>query len=262
MYYSTTDNNDSAIYVYKLIRSDSKHALEHHGIKGQKWGVRRFQNEDGTRTATGLKREHTDRINKTSINSDSYKEERNRQIKKGLKIAGVVLATGATMYAVHKTGIDRKAFETIKSIMPYDKGKRKGVFTKEVNPNYKTAAEKAKEAMAKEVAASKVKQVTSVVEKNSHIPVTNVKKEPSEAVKAILDANQLYRMKREIDNGTVKVVGRKTGLSDRERRVMSKLYSSRIAQLQRQYSTKSVSNLNRDAQKFMNFTDQLINQFA
>lgn len=30
--------------------------LYHHGIKGQKWGVRRFQNEDGSRTAAGLKR--------------------------------------------------------------------------------------------------------------------------------------------------------------------------------------------------------------
>lgn len=37
-------------------------ALEHHGIKGQKWGVRRFQNKDGTRTAAGRKRaaEHED----------------------------------------------------------------------------------------------------------------------------------------------------------------------------------------------------------
>ena len=33
--------------------------LEHHGIKGQKWGVRRFQNEDGTRTAAGKKRERS-----------------------------------------------------------------------------------------------------------------------------------------------------------------------------------------------------------
>lgn len=32
------------------------HELYHHGIKGQEWGVRRFQNEDGTRTEAGKKR--------------------------------------------------------------------------------------------------------------------------------------------------------------------------------------------------------------
>lgn len=30
--------------------------LEHHGIKGQKWGVRRFQNEDGTYTQAGIEK--------------------------------------------------------------------------------------------------------------------------------------------------------------------------------------------------------------
>ena len=30
--------------------------IEHHGIKGQKWGVRRFQNEDGSLTAAGRAR--------------------------------------------------------------------------------------------------------------------------------------------------------------------------------------------------------------
>ena len=30
--------------------------LAHHGIKGQKWGIRRFQNEDGSLTREGLKR--------------------------------------------------------------------------------------------------------------------------------------------------------------------------------------------------------------
>ena len=30
--------------------------LAHHGIKGMKWGVRRYQNEDGTLTAAGKKR--------------------------------------------------------------------------------------------------------------------------------------------------------------------------------------------------------------
>ena len=30
--------------------------LYHHGIKGQKWGIRRYQNEDGTYTASGKER--------------------------------------------------------------------------------------------------------------------------------------------------------------------------------------------------------------
>ena len=38
-----------------LILGDSSY-LEHHGIRGQRWGVRRFQNKDGTLTAAGRKR--------------------------------------------------------------------------------------------------------------------------------------------------------------------------------------------------------------
>lgn len=35
---------------------DEEDFLAHHGIKGQKWGVRRFQNPDGTLTPAGKKR--------------------------------------------------------------------------------------------------------------------------------------------------------------------------------------------------------------
>ena len=37
---------------YAIIRTDADY-IEHHGVKGQKWGIRRYQNEDGSLTDEG-----------------------------------------------------------------------------------------------------------------------------------------------------------------------------------------------------------------
>lgn len=39
--------------------------LKHHGIKGMKWGVRRFQNSDGSLTPEGRKRYNSDDLKET-----------------------------------------------------------------------------------------------------------------------------------------------------------------------------------------------------
>lgn len=44
--------------MIETIYSDPNY-LQHHGTKGMKWGVRRYQNTDGTRTQLGKRRERT-----------------------------------------------------------------------------------------------------------------------------------------------------------------------------------------------------------
>lgn len=60
--------------------------LQHHGIKGQKWGVRRYQNKDGGLTDAGKKRyrdydfnDATNKIKDISDNRRSNLKERYKQ---------------------------------------------------------------------------------------------------------------------------------------------------------------------------------------
>lgn len=87
--------------------------LYHYGVKGMKWGVRRFQNEDGTRTPTGKERYNDDNNRNRILNK--------RNIAIGATAAVATLAViGYMRYSSNKKKIPRGVMETVvgKKIKP------------------------------------------------------------------------------------------------------------------------------------------------
>lgn len=105
-----------------------ENVMQHHGIKGQKWGVRRFQNADGSLTAAGKQRvseikKRTDSKNRGTLTNAQLKakierlqmekqlrELTNQEVNSGKVYAQKILkdvgsrvlttvATGAVLYA-------------------------------------------------------------------------------------------------------------------------------------------------------------------
>lgn len=91
-------------YVGSMPYSDE---LFHHGIKGQKWGIRRYQNADGTLTPEGAKRYGTVE-NLQKARQDKAKRglsgDTKRKIKTAAKVAGIAALTGAAAYGAYKVG--------------------------------------------------------------------------------------------------------------------------------------------------------------
>lgn len=68
-----------AVYYYTTQYDDY---LMHYGIKNQKWGVRRFQNEDGSLTPAGIKRYRMDQANGAIGNRKKYAKDVGKNLNK------------------------------------------------------------------------------------------------------------------------------------------------------------------------------------
>lgn len=72
--------------------------LAHHGVKGQKWGVRRYQNQDGSLTEEGHRR--YSKSSESSVDSDKFKKNIGTAVKvasTGVAVTGLAAATATGM---------------------------------------------------------------------------------------------------------------------------------------------------------------------
>ena len=105
--------------------------IAHHGILGQKWGIRRYQNQDGSLTESGKKHYHPDYSEKQrrrdyAIYGRRGMERINKEMKRGNSIQGArhyeaarsqrkrMIATGASVVA----GLGASAFGVMYSMSP------------------------------------------------------------------------------------------------------------------------------------------------
>lgn len=89
--------------------------LYHFGVKGMKWGVRRYQNKDGSLTSRGKKRYN--RSEESEENEKERKARRKRNIKIAIGVGVGVAAVAVAAYGIYKMNSSGNNIEKGKSAL-------------------------------------------------------------------------------------------------------------------------------------------------
>ena len=106
-------HSEGGNYMYYAIEEENED-LQHHGILGQKWGIRRFQNKDGTLTPAGRKRvrENADDDQNDSQGQRSRFNIDKKKLVKGLVIGAAAVGASALAYKFATSDTFRAAAKT------------------------------------------------------------------------------------------------------------------------------------------------------
>lgn len=104
-------------YDYYGTDFDSFRYISHHGILGQKWGIRRFQNKDGSLTNAGKKRYSDSEQNNEP---QTFESEREKQIKA----------------AVHKDRMKKDPYYKLENRKDISKDQKDKIYREEMEKAY------------------------------------------------------------------------------------------------------------------------------
>jgi hypothetical protein len=176
--------------------------LYHHGIKGQKWGVRRYQFADGSVTPAGAKRYYAKQSNSTikrttSLASMKVKELTNtaRTQITGKQYVDTYLKKGTTFSRI-QTSKDFENFAFYATYKKADSDKYMGLFGKNLTSRANAAAKQAEKqanASGSEADAAKAKELRTTSDNMKvyqlKISATNKLRVPSDENASHITAN-------------------------------------------------------------------------